>query len=387
MARVLYISEGYNTHDRRFLEKLAVSGHEIWFLPRRVDPVSLESRPVPRGVHRLPALSEGKGMRSPFRWLFSLKRLQRHLREVRPDLVHAGPVQSGGFLAALAGARPLLVMSWGSDLLVAPDRDGWTRWVTRFTLRKAGMVLADCGAVRDRAISLGGVERERIVELPFGVDLGPFSGAVAPAGIREKLGWQGRLVILSARSFEPERGAGVFLSAMEKVLAAKPEARVLMLGDGTQRVEVERRIKQEGLRGRVHLAGQVPNDRMAGYFREADLYVSASESDGTSISLLEAMASGLAVVVPDAHGNREWVTPGVNGWRYPVGDAEALARGILEALEPGSGREAMGRANRELVAEHADWNLNFSRLLRGYERLLSASSAKKEVEGGSIQDR
>ena len=370
MARVLYISEGYSTHDRRFLEKLAGSGHRIWFLPCATDRVPLESRPVPPGVERLPALSENGGKRSLWAWLLSWRRLQRVLREIQPDLVHAGPVQSGGFLAALAGASPLLVMSWGSDVLVAADRDAWSRWVTRFTLRRAGMVVADCAAVRERMISLGGLDGGRIVQLPFGVELGRFSAGTDPAEVRRRLGWEGKPLLLSTRSFEPGRGAEVFLSAVEKVLEAHPNVRALMLGDGTLREEVVRSVERRGLSGRIHLAGQVPNDRMAAYFQEADLYVSASESDGTSISLLEAMASGLAVVVPDAYGNREWVTPGTNGWRYPVGDSEALARCIAEALEDGEKRARMGRANRTLVEEQADWDRNFERLLRGYERLL-----------------
>ncbi len=388
MARVLYISQGYNTHDRRFLEKLTQSGHEIWFLPCGSDPVPLESRPIPPGVRRLPPLADGKGG-GPLRgWLISWRRLQRHLREIRPDLVHAGPVQSGGFLAAAAGARPLMVMSWGSDVLVAPHRGLWPRWVTRFTLKRAGMVVADCRAVSERIAVLGGIEPDRIVQLPFGVDLGRFSGEAPAAGLRGRLGWERCRVILSTRSFEPGRGAEVFLSAVERVLRGMPDVRVLMLGDGTLRPRVEALVKQTGLGPRVHLAGQVPNDRMAGYFREADLYVSASESDGTSISLLEAMACGLAVVVPDAFGNREWVTPGVNGWRYPVGDAEALARCVREALADPGRRQAMGEANRALVSEQADWNRNFGRLLQGYDRLLTAASANGEGgNGGSIQDR
>lgn len=381
MARVLYISEGYSTHDRRFLEKLAATEHEVWFLPCAKDRLVLESRPVPEGIRRLPPLArEGEG-RLPWDWLIWQQRLRRHLREVQPDLVHAGPVHRGAFLAAAAGAQPLLAMSWGSDVLVVAERSPWARWAARFTLRRAKMAVADCRAVRERVTALGGLEGDRIIDLPFGVELSRFSAESPPAGIRERVRGNGGPVILGTRSFEPGRGTEVFLSAAEEVLRQRPDARVLMLGEGSLRGRAVERVARAGLSGKILLPGQVPSDRIAGYFREADLYVSASESDGTSISLLEAMACGLAVVVPDIHGNREWVAPGVNGWRYPVGDAGALRRCILEALDDRERREAMGRANRALVEQRADWDRNFQRLLAGYEKLL------REENGASIQDR
>lgn len=370
MARILYISQGYSTHDRRFLERLAATKHQVWFLPCREDPMPLESRPVPEGIRRLAPLAPGRSVLEP--WV-SARRLREHLRAIRPDLVHAGPVQTGAFYAALCGAQPLMVMSWGSDVLVAPDRSAWNRWVTRFTLSKARMVVADCRAVRDRVLRFSALKPEQIVHLPFGVDLREFAEPPRPAGFRAALGWEGCRVLLSTRSFEPGRGNEIFFEAIRGALSRWEDVRVIMAGEGSLRGGFVERVRKNGLSGRIHLPGQVPNDRMAGFFREADLYVSASESDGTSVSLLEAMASGLAVVVPDAYGNREWVRQGVNGWLYRSGDISALGSCIAEALERKEERERMGRANRALVAERADWEKNFERLLAGYDALLAGN--------------
>jgi glycosyltransferase involved in cell wall biosynthesis len=92
-------------------------------------------------------------------------------------------------------------------------------------------------------------------------------------------------------------------------------------------------------------------------------------SDGSSVSLLEAMATGLPVIVTDAHGNREWVGPD-NGWLAPAKDADAYAQAILiaEGMEA-SQRENMRAANRKVVEQRADWNLNFDKLLKAYDEL------------------
>ena len=65
----------------------------------------------------------------------------------------------------------------------------------------------------------------------------------------------------------------------------------------------------------------------------ADLYISASHVDGSSVSLMEALACGLPCVVSDIPANKEWVTDGVNGWIFPDGDVDALAEIILKAVE------------------------------------------------------
>jgi glycosyltransferase involved in cell wall biosynthesis len=114
------------------------------------------------------------------------------------------------------------------------------------------------------------------------------------------------------------------------------------------------------------------------YFNEADLYASATYSDGSSISLLEAMGCGLPVVVPDRHGNREWVRPGVNGWLYPPGDAGALRAAMLDALTRSELRAAMRDANLAAVRERADWERNFPKLLEVYDSLLRSHNGRRE---------
>ncbi len=369
MARILYVSQGYSTHDWRFLRGLAQTSHEVWFLPYAVDPTPLESRPVPQGIHRLPALTNSKGAGHPFSW--GLTRFRRHVAKIQPDLIHAGPIQTGGFLAALTSRSPLLLMSWGSDVLVTAQKNPLLRWVTSFTLNRAHAVVGDCQAVKERILSLSSLPPQRVVVFPFGVELSKFSPGSSSLHLRQRLGWEKCRVVISTRSLEISHGTWVFLRAMETLLRRLSDSRVFMLGDGTLRPQVEEFLKSRDLESRFHLAGQVPHEQLADYFNEADLYISAVLCDGTSISLLEAMACGLSVVVPEAYGNREWVTPGVNGWLYPVGDSAALAKVTEEALEDAQCREQIGRENTALVRAKADWEKSFGDLVATYDLLLA----------------
>ena len=99
----------------------------------------------------------------------------------------------------------------------------------------------------------------------------------------------------------------------------------------------------------------------------ADLYISASHVDGSSVSLMEALACGLPTLVSDIPANKEWVSEGVNGWLFPDGNAEALAEKILSVSSQGKKLDQISQAARKTAEERADWKKNFSVLLKAYE--------------------
>jgi glycosyltransferase involved in cell wall biosynthesis len=139
-----------------------------------------------------------------------------------------------------------------------------------------------------------------------------------------------------------------------------------MLGGGSLQSELKRIFSEARVLERVRFPGQVRQLELPGYYRQTDLYVSASHSDGTSISLLEALACGRPALASDIPGNREWIQPGVQGWLFPDGDFQVLAERILAACDDRPALVEMGAAARRLAEERADWSKNFPELLRAY---------------------
>jgi glycosyltransferase involved in cell wall biosynthesis len=384
-VRILYFSRDYSTHDHRFLAALAHAGHQAFFLRLERRGPQLEDRPLPPGVAAV-AWAGGRGparLRDAPRLYFSLRQV---LARVRPDLVHAGPIQTAGLLAAASGFHPLVAVSWGSDLLRDADRNEVWRLATRFTLNRAQVLVGDCQTVRLKAEALG-FPPERIVTFPWGVDLEHFSPngsaetpSPEPAGpsaadLRARLGWQDAFVLLSTRGWEPVYGVEVLARAFVQAARQRPELRLVLLGGGSLAPALRRIFLQGGVLAQVHFGGQVSQRELPDLFRSADLYVSASRSDGSSISLLEALACGTPALVSDIPGNREWITPGEQGWWFPDGDAEALAGAMLAALAARASLPVMGRAARALAQSRADWDRNFQELLRAY-RLAREISGK-----------
>ena len=171
--RPLYFTRDYTPHDHRFLSALAGSAHSIYSLRLERSGRQLEDRPLPPQVEQV----QWRGGQAPLRTADApalLADLKRVIRRVQPDVIHAGPIQSAAFLAALSGFRPLVSMSWGSDLLMDAERDWKMRYATRYTLRRSTVLVGDCDAVRKKAGEFG-FPAGRVVLFPWGVDLTRFS--------------------------------------------------------------------------------------------------------------------------------------------------------------------------------------------------------------------
>lgn len=368
--RVLYVSRGSTVHDRRFLRAITAAGLDVgWF--RLSGPPA--GQPLPPGVRDLTPSPAGTGDRR-LGAIGVRRNLAMAIRAYRPTLVHAGPIQQGAFPAALAGARPLVSMSWGSDLL-RDAAGGLGRWQAKYVLTHSDLVLCDCQAARRRAIELGASE-SKLVVFPWGVDLKHFRPGSRPA-IRAQLGWGDSFIVLSARTLEPIYGVDVVVEGFLRAADEEPKLRLLVLSDGSQRGPLERRIAKAGMKSRVHFAGVIDETKLPDYYRAADLYVSASHSDGSSVTLLEAMACGLPVLVSEIPGNREWVAASVNGWLFPDGDAQALASGLRGACAGADRLREMGKVGRATVEARADWSSNSRMLVDAYQ--LVTSQAKRNA--------
>ena len=366
--RILYLTDNNSVHNRRFLEKLASAGHEVWFW--NLTAPRPPQHGLPHGVQSIISAKSVHRGASPGEYRELLPQFQSLLKELQPVLVHAGPIQSCGYLAALADFHPMVLMSWGSDLLIEAERNSEWKQATELTLQKADAFFCDCDTVRKKANFFRGFSDSQVVQFPWGVKRGVFSpvGPLPPGSFTRRAG---TTTFIYTRSWDPLYGTDVLLDAFRRARCKNPSLRLLLLGSGSQTQSVRAFVETCDLSDAVSLLGPQPVEEVPMWFRAADAYVSCAKSDGTSISLLEAMATGLPVVVTDTPSNREWVAEPENGWLAPAGSSEAVADRMLQVanLTP-QDRKSISERNQRLVAERADWDKNFPRLLEMYERLV-----------------
>jgi glycosyltransferase involved in cell wall biosynthesis len=345
--RIATLSNAAVVHTQRWLERFRARAHEVMLL-------SLEPPPAGLAARRLPSAPLPGALRYPL----ALPALRRELRAFAPDLVDAHFVPNYGLLGALAGRHPLVVTAWGSDLLLTGRRGMLQRARAGFVLRRADLVLADAGNLAAAARELG-APPDRVRALPWGIDRSRF----VPGGEREPG------LLLSTRMHEVVYDIPVLIAAAARVMARHPHTRLVLTGDGALRPALERQAARTLPPGRFTFLGRIPAGELAGWLGRAEVYLSASRSDSTSLSLLEAMACGALPVVSDIEGNREWVAEGDGARLFGVGDAEGCARAIDAALSDGAWAAAARARNARVVAERGDAEVNMGRIETWFGRL------------------
>jgi sugar transferase (PEP-CTERM/EpsH1 system associated) len=154
-----------------------------------------------------------------------------------------------------------------------------------------------------------------------------------------------------------------FIRAVQIDAEAKRRMRLLLVGDGPQRQEVERAIDEAGVRALVWLAGE--RSDIPEILRGFDLFVLPSLAEGISNTILEAMASGLSVVATKVGGNPELLEPGLTGELVPPADPESLARAILRYFKDPRAARRHGSAGRSRVERQ----YSLDRMIADYDRL------------------
>jgi len=176
--KLIYFSLGYSTHDHRFLKAMSDHAHEVFFVQLEGNKRQVEDRPIPVNV----TLIKWQGGRESFTWskliplTFDFRRLTRQLK---PDLIHAGPIQTCALIAVLSGYRPVLTMSWGFDLMDDVHKGKIWEWATRYTLKRSTFFTSDANVTRDKAVAYG-MHPAKTIVFPWGIDLKEFMPRKTP---------------------------------------------------------------------------------------------------------------------------------------------------------------------------------------------------------------
>jgi glycosyltransferase involved in cell wall biosynthesis len=272
--------------------------------------------------------------------------LRRALRDTRPDVVHLHLEYSTlvGALATLSlpAPRPLLVASVAND----PYRQsGFHRWTGGRLAPRMDLHITHSRGIRDSVLRAYAGRPRRVEVVSLGIDLGRFRRDLAdPTRIAEYRRGAGRVVGAIGR-LVPQKAMHVLIDATPALLAADPALRVLIVGDGPLRAELEAQAARLGVAHAVRFAGY--QEDVVSAYAAMDVFVLPSRDEGFGLVFLEAMAVGVPVVGTRVIGSEDAVDDGVTGLLVPYADSAALAaavRGILESPE-------LARRLRETAAE------------------------------------
>jgi len=343
------ISRGNINHAVPYLRHMVAAGVDVHWL--QIAP----------GIDELPHVTihrcYGKASyRSNFSKLsyFGAGRLARKvLEDISADVVNAHYASSGGVVAWLSGFRPYAVTIHGSDL-IERSRSVLGRFFLKRVFRQAALVNPVCEHMVPTLNRLG-VPDDRIFVMPFGIDLPVFD--YQP---REKRFSEGLRLICTRALRSAVYDIPTLLRALAEVRRRGVDASLTLAATGKLQKDFEALADKLGISESVVCLGGYAQQDLPAIFARHDVYVSASLWDGASLSLMEAMACGIFPVVSDISANREWLTDGMDGLLFRVGDYIQLAD-ILQGIS--SRKDMVVKAvakGRKTVEARADRVKNLS---------------------------
>ena len=325
---------------------------------------------------------------SRVRYPGAIARLAGLLRRERIDILQTHLFDAGvvGVLAARLARRPLAVVTRHhmDDVLL-----GGTRFhvaIDRWMAKKAARVVVPSRAVRNHMTSRERLNGERIEVIHYGFDFQALSATDDDRRrVRAEFGLGSEFVIGCIARFFRNKGHAYLISAMEGIVEAVPQARLLLLGGG-DKAEVERMVRERKLEKHVIFAGHRKD--VPACIRAMDVVVHPSLSEAFCQVIIETMGVGTALVATDVGGASEAVTSRETGMLVPPAAPAAISEAVLELYQDPGLRGKIAAAGQKNVRERFTVERMVGKQIECYERLLAPSLERNDyVSNAAHQHR
>jgi glycosyltransferase involved in cell wall biosynthesis len=313
----------------------------------------------------------GKG--SGFDWR-TYYRLHRVFKEFRPDIVHTHVHVMRYAFPSLAYFKPRLMVHTVNNI-AEREIEPRARWLQRLAYRRGVIPVAVAREVANSMQRLYGIGNSRVVWNCIPTDLYA-SPQTSRQAWRVKQGFSEEDVLfVCVARFAPQKNHALLINAFAKGPASDPKAHLVLAGQGVLRAQLQERVNQLGLTGRVHFLGlrtDIPDVLGA-----ADIFALGSDYEGNPLSVIEAMAAGLPIVSTAAGGVPELLQNGKQGFIVQPGQGKQLSEAMMTLLKDPGLRRTMGAA----AAARAKEKFDVSAMVRAYEELYDEISVDPQTLG------
>lgn len=363
-TKVCYISP-LSIHSHRWMEAFSLRGYDLSIITDSKTWVAPDIEFA--RVNTIPTLRKNN---LPRRFMSNTMRVIKILKEIDPNLVHLH-VQHIYGPAIIQSGYPFLLTSWGAEVLSLPRANILIKSIAKIAATKASFVTVDAYCLKRIWIDMR-VPESKIKLIPFGVDLSMFNPNVKGSSIRKNLGIsKDDIVIISTRAFyNSHYNIECLIKAIPFILEQCQNAKFILKGTGPQKTYLQNLADKLNVSDYVRFVGLTPHSEMAQYLAAADIYVSTTFIDTTSVSLLEAMACGLPPIVTDIEGNREWINDGVNGLLFPPKNSIALSEKVIHLIKNDNIRRHFGERCFKIVKQRASWENCVNKMETIYQSIL-----------------
>ena len=349
MKRILLLADINSSHLKKSALALKVEGFEVAIFSLSK---ALEDWYTENNITHFTGLSKNKkdflaGDLFKLSYLKAIRKLKNSIQTWRPEIVHAHYASSYGLLGALSGFQNYFISVWGSDVFEFPKKSILHKYLIKFNLAHARLILSASEIMASAARKYSKVP---VKVIPFGIDTHVFSPSVHGNDTSKEL------TIGTIKSLEPVYGIDVLIKSFaivnRKVNSKK--LKLLIIGAGSQMDQLKKLASSLSL-SNVEFRGAVEFNKVPECHREIDIFVNLSYMESFGVSVLEAMSSGKPVLVSRAGGLIE-ITDDDCALYVETGDVEHAATALERLVLNAELRQTMGMHGRNRVEEFYQWS-------------------------------
>ena len=354
--KVLFIGSQKSNHSKKWVNNLVARGHDVLLVYQNENSDTSVEFDERVKTHML----KYGGYKSYF---LNVPELKRVYKAYKPDVVNVHYMSGYGLMATLAGARPLVLNCYGSDIFVAPKKSKIVRWIVKKLLNGADAVAATSKAMAAEAERIMCNPNKKVTVTPFGVDVNLFKKD-------ENRKYSDRPIIGIIKYLKPEYNIPLLIKAFA-IVKEKSVVKPLLhiYGSGPLKEEFVALTNELGVFEDVTFFDTIPNQEVPKALNTMDVFVNSSNVESFGVNIVEAMACELPVVATPCPGPKEVIDNRVTGVVLNDWDPNEMADELTKLVENPALREQYGKAGREKVLREYDWSKNVETLIDIYHRV------------------
>ncbi len=301
---------------------------------------------------------------SKIKYLKALPVVKQCVREFKPDIVHAHYATSYGLLGALSGFHPLIISVWGSDIYEFPTTSFLHKRLLQYNLGKADKILSTSQSMaKETAL----YTNKNIDITPFGIDTDIFKPQKTKTIFHPN-----DIVIGTIKSLEPVYGIDRLIDVFHNLVQKHPKLplKLMIVGSGSLEHSLKQQAQDLGIQNRTTFIHHVPHAQVVDYYNMLSIFVALSRSESFGVSVIEAGACEVPVVVSNVGGLPEVVEDQVNGFVVDGTMPQAAELAIEKLILDTDLRQTMGKRGRQRVQQYYNWQDNVKQMMEIYNETI-----------------
>ncbi len=297
------------------------------------------------------------------KYFMSVKKFHSIKNKFRPSIIVSHMVGSYGYIGNIIKDTSVhITVAWGPDILKTPFKTPFHRVWVQNVVKKANAIVVDAGVLTDILTEYLHCPIQKIYVFPYGPDK-KFKVHSKPVRVLKP-----PYNLVTHRKLEAEYDPDTIVNALAILKNRGIDFRFTFGSFGSLKNHIKTIMQRKGLVGYVIFTDRLSTDGLIDILDKNGIYVSASVSDSTSVSLLEAMSRGLFPVVSDIPANREWITHGKNGLLFKVGSAFELSENLMRIFNDPELYNNAIKHNFEVINKMPDFKDNVTRMIAHFTK-------------------